>query len=90
LFAIGDSNKEGAKRKKTVRWTVFADVGNEQSEATGTAVPEKSPFLSCKKSTISVLFFISYLPEIRTPEGPFEAVARIRPILITSSLLLIT
>ena len=25
-----DSNKEGAKRKKTVRWTVFADVGNER------------------------------------------------------------
>ena len=31
-----DSNKEGERvsvRKKTVRWTVFADVGNERSEA---------------------------------------------------------
>ena len=25
-----DSNKEGAKRKKTVQCTVFADVGNER------------------------------------------------------------
>ena len=24
--SVRDSNKEGAKRKKTVRWTVFADV----------------------------------------------------------------
>ncbi len=30
-------------RKKTVRWTVFADVGNERSEAKGTAVPGKVP-----------------------------------------------
>jgi hypothetical protein len=41
-----DSNKEGADfvcGRKPVRWTVFADVGNEQSEAKGTAVPGKIP-----------------------------------------------
>ena len=26
-----DSNKEGAKRKKTVRWTVFADVATSEA-----------------------------------------------------------
>ena len=37
-----DLNKEGAKRKKTVRWTVFADGGNERSEAIEAAASEKS------------------------------------------------
>ena len=38
-----DSNKEGAKRKKTIRWRVFADVGNERSEAIGARRAEKIP-----------------------------------------------
>ena len=31
-----DSNKEGAKRKKTVQYTVFADVGNERKRGDST------------------------------------------------------
>ncbi len=38
----------GALWKKTVRWTVFAEVGNERSEAIGAAAPEKSPSLRQK------------------------------------------
>ena len=31
FFFTRDSNKEGAKRKKTVRWTVFADVATSEA-----------------------------------------------------------
>ena len=48
-------------RKKTVRWTVFADVGNEHSEAIG-ALRRKNPFKRAKKkaSTLSVLFSMKF------------------------------
>ena len=39
-----DSNKEGAKRKKTVQCTVFADVGNERSEAIECGSTRKNPY----------------------------------------------
>ena len=39
---IGIRTRRERKRKKTVRWTVFADVDNERSEAIGAYAPEKS------------------------------------------------
>ena len=48
-------------RKKTVRWTVFADVGNERSEAIGAIAPEKSLFLSQKNNSsfrVGCFYFI--------------------------------
>ena len=59
LFIKRDSKKgirtrrEKAKgfRKKTVRWTVFADGGNEQSEAREAIASEKSLALRHKKQS---------------------------------------
>ena len=31
-FVVRDSNKEGGKRKKTVRWTVFADAATSEAK----------------------------------------------------------
>ena len=31
VFFTRDSNKEGAKRKKTIRWIVFADVATSEA-----------------------------------------------------------
>ena len=36
-------------RKKTVRWTVFADAATSVSEAIGTAVPRQNPFGRAKR-----------------------------------------
>ena len=48
-------------RKKTVRWTVFADVVKERSDAKATAVAEKNPLLSAmKKARFGVLFSMKF------------------------------
>ena len=48
-------------RKKTVRWTVFADVVKERSDAKATAVAEKNPLLSAiKKARFGVLFLMKF------------------------------
>jgi hypothetical protein len=45
-------------RKKTVRWTVFADVGNERSEAREHGSARQNPYPAAKKeSTQQGAFF---------------------------------
>ena len=56
-----DSNQEGAKRKKTILWIVFADAGNERSEATDAVASEKSLFPSQKALAFSRCFY--FLPK---------------------------
>ena len=62
LYNIGirtRREKANGFRKKTVRWTVFAAVGNERSEAKHTVVRAKSLFLSQKKRLVSASRFFN-------------------------------
>jgi len=57
-----ESNKEGANfslRKKTVRWTVFADVATSVCEASGTIVPQYHyPLQNEKHQSLWLVLFV--------------------------------
>ncbi len=49
-------------RKKTVQWTVFADVATSASEAIGAVAPGQNPFQRARKKhlQLQVLFLVIF------------------------------